>query len=126
MLELQLMSKGDGQLILQDLMARDFDDASHNWQPFRDGVEIIPVHADSTRGCSSALLRYRPGAAVPLHTHSGFEYLFVLRGSQTDGSGIYSRGSFIVNKPGSHHQVSSSEGCVVLVIWESPIHFHDE
>lgn len=120
------MTASDGQLILHDLLTRDFDDASHDWQPFRAGVDIIPIHADRERGCSSALLRYQSGAAVPLHTHSGFEYLMVLRGSQTDGRGVYQRGSFIVNTPGSHHQVSSEEGCVVLVIWESPIHFHDE
>lgn len=111
------------QLILAELLTRDFDDASHQWRPFRDGVDIIPLHSDDEKGCSSALLRYQPGAKVPLHRHSGFEYIFILRGSQTDGSGVYSSGSFIINKPGSHHQVSSDEGCVVLVIWESPIRF---
>jgi len=116
----------DNQLILSDLLASDFDDGSYAWQPFRDGVDIIPIYGDREQGCSAALLRYQPGAKVPLHTHSGHEHLFVLKGSQTDGKGIYQRGTFIVNKPGSHHQVSSEEGCVVLVIWESPISFVED
>lgn len=113
-------------LVLHDLLGRDFDDDSHDWQPFRDGVDIIPIYGDRNEGCSSALLRYQPGASVPLHTHSGHEHLLILKGSQTDGRGIYRRGTFIVNKPGSNHSVSSKEGCVVLVIWESPIRFVED
>lgn len=113
----------DNPMVLHDLLTRDFDDPSHEWQPFRDGVDIIPLYGNSEQGSSCALLRYQPGATVPLHTHSGHEHLFVLSGSQTDGKGIYRRGTFIVNNPGSHHSVTSKEGCVVLVIWESPISF---
>lgn len=112
-------------LVLHDLLGRDFDDDSHPWQEFRDGVDIIPLYGDRDSGCSSALLRYQPGAMVPMHTHSGHEHLFILKGSQTDGIGIYRRGAFIVNKPGSNHSVNSNEGCVVLAIWESPISFID-
>jgi anti-sigma factor ChrR (cupin superfamily) len=113
-------------LVLHDLMERDFDDSDHDWQAFRDGVDIIPLHGDRSEGCSSALLRYQPGATVPMHAHSGHEHLLILKGSQTDGKAIYRRGTFIINTPGSHHRVSSEEGCVVLAIWESPIRFIEE
>ena len=113
------------QKVLHDLLECDFNESTFDWQPFRAGVDIVPLHSDVIRGCSSALLRYQPGAVVPQHSHRGFEYVFILRGSQKDNRGEYFRGSFIINKPGSHHQVSSSDGCVALVIWESPILFHD-
>ena len=116
----------NGQLILRDLFTRNFNENEYQWRRFREGVDIAPLSGDREQGCSCALLRYQPGARVPLHTHSGHEHLLVLRGSQTDGSGVYERGTFIVNMPGSHHHVSSEEGCVVLVIWESPIKFVED
>ena len=92
------------------------------WQVFRDGVEICPLY-QSTKGMSSALLRYTPGAHVPTHRHAGYEHIFVLQGSQCDEYGVYAAGSVVVNAPDSIHSVLSPEGCIVLVIWELPVEF---
>jgi anti-sigma factor ChrR (cupin superfamily) len=91
------------------------------WQPFRDGVEIYPLYGDRTQGPSAALLRYQPGAAVPIHEHQGFEHIFVLSGSQSDPAGTYGTGTFVVNPPQTQHSVLSETGCIVLVIWEKPV-----
>jgi anti-sigma factor ChrR (cupin superfamily) len=91
------------------------------WQPFREGVEIYGLYGDRTQGPSAALLRYQPGAAVPTHTHQGFEHIFVLSGSQSDPSGSYDTGTFVINPPQSHHSVQSDAGCIVLIIWEKPV-----
>ena len=90
------------------------------FEPFRDGVEICRLAGDPA-GASTALLRYAPGAAVPLHEHTGLETILVLEGSQSDEHGRYPAGSFVANPAGSRHSVRSEEGCVVLIQWERPV-----
>lgn len=88
--------------------------------PFRDGVTMHRLYG-SDEGPSAALLKYEPGASVPLHEHTGFEHVLVLDGSQSDDAGHYRTGTFTVNPPGTTHRVWSDEGCVVLLIWEKPV-----
>lgn len=45
----------------------------------------------------------------------------VLSGAQSDGKGSYPAGTLIVNPPGSHHNIESKTGCIVLIIWEKPV-----
>ncbi|MDJ0706872.1 MAG: cupin domain-containing protein [Leptolyngbyaceae cyanobacterium MO_188.B28] len=91
------------------------------WRPFRPGIEIYRLYGDGQHGPTAALLRYEPGAAVPKHTHQGYEHIIVLSGSQRDHCGVYSAGSLVINPPGSGHTVVSDEGCMVLIIWEQPV-----
>lgn len=95
-----------------------------DWQPFREGVKIYPLYKDGV-GASAALLCYEAGAKVPNHSHSGYEHIFVLSGSQSDANGKYSKGALIINPPDSSHQVWSDEGCVVLIVWEKPVVIHE-
>ncbi len=108
-------------LILKDL----FDIAARQdelpWQPFHEGVDIYPLYSDSKKGAAAALLRYQPGASVPRHGHPGFEYIFVLSGSQTDQNGEHEAGTLVINPPNSNHTVVSKAGCIVLAIWEKPV-----
>jgi anti-sigma factor ChrR (cupin superfamily) len=91
------------------------------WGPFREGVEIARLYGDGESGPSAALLRYAPGARVPVHVHHGMEHILVLAGAQSDGHGTYEVGSLLIHGPGSSHSVSSEAGCVVLAIWEQPV-----
>jgi anti-sigma factor ChrR (cupin superfamily) len=93
------------------------------WQPLRPGVEIHRLYGAEHEGPSAALLRYRPGAEVPWHVHTGAEHILVLSGSQEDHRGRYGAGSFVVNQPGTRHRVVSPDGCLVLVVWERPVRF---
>jgi len=86
------------------------------WQPFRDGVEIYRLYGNNKSGSAAALLRYEPGASVPMHTHPGFEHIYVLTGSQTDQNGEHKAGTFVINLPDSNHSAVSQAGCIVLVI----------
>lgn len=90
------------------------------FQPFRTGVDICRLGGDPARA-SVALLRYAPGASVPLHEHPGLETIIVLDGAQSDERGTYGVGSVVINPPGSRHRVWSDIGCVVLIQWESPV-----
>ncbi len=106
---------------LRNLFSMDF--STIPWQEFREGVSIFPIYHSATTMASSALLRYTTGAAVPRHQHTGYEHIFVLEGSQEDERGVYVKGDLIVNKPNTNHWVKSSNGCVVLAIWEKPVEF---
>lgn len=95
------------------------------FEQLRDGVEILRLAGDGRTGSSAALLRYRPGARVPPHLHTGFEVIYVVAGAQSDERGTYTAGSLVVNRAGDEHSVWSEGGCVVLILWEHPIHFID-
>lgn len=108
-------------VILKDLL----DIAAHqdelSWEPFHPGVDIYRLYKDSEGGAAAALLRYKPGASVPMHEHTGFEHIFVLSGSQTDENGEHQAGTLVINPPNTHHNVMSQAGCIVLAIWEKPV-----
>ena len=97
------------------------DERALTWVPFRDGVEASWLYESGETGPAAAFLRYRPGARVPLHRHRGYEHIYVIRGSQTDPHGRLGPGSFIVNPPGTQHEVVSEDGCLVLIIWEQRV-----
>jgi anti-sigma factor ChrR (cupin superfamily) len=109
------------RLLVADLFgsATDFDRFA--WQPFREGVEIARLHGDGGPGPSTALLRYAPGAQVPVHIHHGVEHIIVLAGAQADADGSYGVGSVLIHGPGTSHSVTSEQGCIVLAIWEKPV-----
>jgi anti-sigma factor ChrR (cupin superfamily) len=100
-----------------------FDEPSIQWQDFREGVDIFPLYGDGSPGCSSALLRYHPGARIPKHLHVGTEFLLILWGSQSDERGHYKTGSFLINPIDTSHEILSEEGCIILAVWEKPVRF---
>jgi predicted ChrR family anti-sigma factor len=108
-------------LILKDLfnIARQQDELS--WQYFRPGVDIYRLYQDGEEGARAALLRYQPGASIPIHDHIGFEHILILSGSQTDENGEYYPGTLAINPPNTYHSVISKGGCIVLAIWEKPV-----
>jgi anti-sigma factor ChrR (cupin superfamily) len=93
------------------------------WEPFREGVDIHHLYGDGIEGPSAALIRYRQGAAVPLHRHTGYEHIFVLTGSQRDEHGTSPAGTLSINAPGTSHSLVSEAGCIVLAIYEKPVRF---
>ena len=110
-------------VVWPNLIGIDPDNADLVWETLQPGVRICMLHGDRNHGCSTALLRYDPGASVPPHTHTGHEHLLILRGSQRDENGVYRAGTFLINKPAGGHRVSSDDGCLVLAIWEAPVRF---
>ena len=93
------------------------------WRPLRPGVQVVRLYGEASQGPSAVLLKYDPGASVPLHEHTGYEHIFVLSGAQTDGSTIFSTGTLAIQSPGSRHRISSPHGCLVLVVYEKPVRF---
>jgi len=97
-----------------------------DFEPFRPGVEIARLYQNEASGASAAVLRYAPGASVPEHIHQGYEHVLVLEGEQRDHRGSYPAGTLVVNPPGTRHTVTSPEGCVALLIWQTPVRFVDD
>jgi anti-sigma factor ChrR (cupin superfamily) len=93
------------------------------WAPFRKGVDIYRLYGDGASGPSAVLLRFHPGAQVPLHEHTGYEHILVLDGSQVDENRRAQAGTLIINPPHTRHSVMSESGCVVLAIYEKPVAF---
>ncbi|XUY28770.1 cupin domain-containing protein [Agrobacterium sp. rho-8.1] len=91
------------------------------FEAFRDGVTIHWIRRFEGDQPGVALLKYEPGATVPLHRHEGLETILVLDGIQSDATGDYDCGSYIVNEQGSEHSVWSTTGCVVLIQWDRPV-----
>ena len=98
--------------------------ARSDFRPFRRGIEILSLYEQD--GGAAAVLRYKPGARLPAHRHEAHELIYVLAGEQSDERGSYPAGTVIVNPPGSSHSVWSPAGCLVLVVWRSPVTFLDQ
>ncbi|MDO9418455.1 cupin domain-containing protein [Pararhizobium sp.] len=94
--------------------------------PFRDAVTIHWIRSFEGDQPGVALLKYAPGASVPRHRHEGLETILVLDGIQSDESGDYGEGSYLVNLAGTEHSVWSKTGCVVLIQWDRPVTIFEE
>lgn len=117
------MAYTNQHIILSDLFSILAHQENYSWKPLQPGVEICELYRGVSTGPTAALVRYAPGAQVPLHLHQGVEFILVLSGSQSDESGTYPAGTIVANQPGTSHQVSSITGCIVLAIWEKPVKF---
>src|ERR1700728_5090669 len=83
---------------------RDWDDIS--WEPFRPGVRVHWLYRTGDGGPEAALLRYAPGATVPLHEHVGWEHILVLAGSESDDAKRYAEGALMISPPGTRHAIA--------------------
>ena len=109
--------------VLQHLLEIDTYAEGFHWEPFKKGVDIYRIYGDDHKGPAAALLRYAAGAHVPVHTHTGFEHILILSGSQSDGTEVYEQGTLMISSPGSQHRIASETGCIVLAIWQAPVDF---
>ncbi|REK12729.1 MAG: transcription negative regulator ChrR [Planctomycetota bacterium] len=94
-----------------------------DWEPFRPGVTAHWLYKEPNGGPAAVLLRYEPGARVPLHEHVGYEHIYILQGDQYDERGSYPAGSFVINPPGTRHSPGSKNGCIALLIYEKAVKF---
>jgi putative transcriptional regulator len=74
-------------------------------------------------GFTTRLVRVRPGAAIPAHTHDGSEITLVVEGGFTDPSGHYLRGD-VAYADGAvdHRPLADADGdCICLVVTDAPL-----
>jgi anti-sigma factor ChrR (cupin superfamily) len=91
------------------------------WKPTQfEGISIKVLYEDSAKGEMTCLLKWAPGARLPIHKHPEIEQTWVLEGSFYDHEGIARAGEFVWRKPGSVHETRSDEGAVILAIYRKP------
>lgn len=92
------------------------------WKPLAPGIGHAEIPCADARGYRLRLLRAKPGAALPMHTHSGAELALVIDGGYSDEFGHFVRGD-VEASDGSvqHNPVADPDGdCIVLVVDQGP------
>src|SRR5262249_44899581 len=85
-----------------------------------EGISIKVLYEDREKGEMTCLLRWAPGASLPMHRHPEIEQSWVLEGSFSDHDGIARAGEYVWRTPGSVHETRSDEGCVILAVYRRP------
>lgn len=87
------------------------DTARTPWVPGSEkGMLVIPLHASERESVS--LVKLEPGTRLGRHGHPGGEEVWMLEGVLEDAHGVYRKGTWLRNPPGSAHAPRSAEGCV--------------
>ena len=90
-----------------------------SWEPTQfKGISIKVLYEDKARGEMTCLLRWEPGATLPMHKHPEIEQTYVVEGSFYDHEGICRAGEFVW--VGSFHETRSDEGAVILAVYRKP------
>ena len=91
------------------------------WKPsaFAAGLAVKDVAV--TDGLEMQILRFAPGARLPLHEHECPEFIYVLEGELIVAGQRLSSGWASVASAGSvHTDVHSETGCVLLLVDRPP------
>jgi anti-sigma factor ChrR (cupin superfamily) len=90
------------------------------WSPTQfDGISIKVLYEDKAKGEMTCLLKWEPGATLPMHKHPEIEQTFVIEGSFYDHDGICRADEFVWRRVGSFHETHSDEGAVILAVQTS-------
>lgn len=92
------------------------------WKWRAPGIRELPV-AIGGGPARATLIRIRPGAGVPAHTHIGVETTLVLRGAFVDEVGRFARGDVATAASDlDHHPVAATgEECICFVVIDGPL-----
>ena len=94
------------------------DPKAIEWSPSQfEGISIKILYEDKEKGEMTCLLKWEPGATLPMHKHPELEQSFVLEGSFYDHDGICRAGEYVWRRQGSFHETHSDEGAVLLAIY---------
>lgn len=85
-----------------------------------DGISIRVLYQDKEKGETTCLLKWEPGATLPIHKHPAIEQSYVIEGSFYDHDGICRAGEFVWRRQGSFHETHSDEGAVILAVYRQP------
>ena len=91
------------------------------WEPTQfDGISIKVLYEDKVKGEMTCLLKWEPGATLPMHKHSEIEQTYIIEGSFYDHDGICRAGEFVWRRVGSFHETHSDEGAIILAVYRKP------
>jgi putative transcriptional regulator len=115
------IAAGDVPAALTQLIGGNLDEVRWRW--IGPGLWHRPLQTSG--GGSLQLIKARPGATVPEHTHGGSEITLVLRGALIDSTGRYGPGDVAdVDEDIEHTPVADAEaGCICVIANEQPTRF---
>jgi anti-sigma factor ChrR (cupin superfamily) len=92
-----------------------------DWAPTQfAGISIKVLYEDKEKGEMTCLLKWTPGASLPMHKHPEIEQTYVIEGSFYDHDGICRAGEYVWRRAGSFHETHSDEGAIILAIYRKP------
>lgn len=109
---------------LDPLTSRYVDVAALPWKATpTPGIEMKILFQDKSSGLLTALFRWEPGTALPLHEHVEVEQTYVLSGSIVDDKGEVREGDFVWRPKGNRHLARAPHGALVLSFFLKPNRF---
>lgn len=92
------------------------------WRGVGRMFEEAPLRT-ALKGFKTSLMRLKPGAEMPVHTHRGTEYTLVLAGGFKDNGEQFVRGDFAFKDSSDEHRpvVDTDEPCLCLVVLDAPV-----
>ncbi|MGI4856664.1 MAG: cupin domain-containing protein [Janthinobacterium lividum] len=93
------------------------------WRPVSPGIRWAKISFPGDPEAKVLLLRAQPGASLPLHTHTGPEYTYVLYGALGDEGAILGPGDLIESDQSLRHQpsVDSHGECICMLAVEGQL-----
>ena len=104
-------------------MARsiEIDSNQVEWRPMRyPGISNKSLRRDPVTEARVSLMRFEPGAYLPLHEHPEGEEVFVMEGRVRFEQTWYEAGFYLYSPPDSLDDVYSDTGAVILVSLPKP------
>ena len=87
------------------------------WYKIGPGIKAKPLFTDPQTGMVTTLLKMKPGASIPLHSHAGIEQCYVIEGDFHAANQQLGPGDFHVAQAGSTHEtVYTMNGALVLIV----------
>ena len=106
------------------LASRYIDVETLPWQPtLAAGIDMKILMQDPETGLLTALFRWQPGTALPVHEHVEIEQTYVLQGSIVDEEGEVRAGNYVWRPKGNRHLARSPNGALVLSFFLKPNKF---
>lgn len=104
-----------------EAIGKDFD--SIPWRFLLPGISEYELPGFGPEKVS--LLRAKPGARVPQHTHEGREFTLVMTGALKDGDAVYKAGDLAVSdEDHDHHpEIVGDEVCHCLIVLDGSLRF---
>ena len=102
------------------------------WEPTQfEGISIKVLYEDKEKGEMTCLLKWEPGASLPMHKHPEIEQTYVLEGKLVDKEGpaqglTVGPGEFVWREAGSRHVAWTPEGGLMLAMFQVPNKFYEK
>ena len=110
--------------VLGPLASRYVEVEALPWKPTpTPGIDMKVLMQDPETGLLTALFRWQPGTALPVHEHVEIEQTFVLQGSIVDEEGEVREGDYVWRPKGNRHLATSPNGALVLSFFLKPNKF---